>query len=437
MKQSRYTVSATDADGATILYNTLTQALAVCPDGVSAQDAPSLAEEGLFVADDADEVTALRARYARDCATTENFCLAIAPTLECNFACPYCYEREVKHAGLMSTATQDALVAWIERNFKALGSSKLKILWYGGEPLMGLSVIERVSALLLEAGLPLEATAISNCGLVTPEVAAKLAACKVQRVTATLDGVGATHDAHRPTLSGKPSFDAIIAGLGNLLEAGIEVGCLFNEDRGNSAEYDQLKASLDQTLPQVELTASQVFDYCQCLDKCADFTREKYDLFTDPQEFALRQYQRSVAAYGLSDQLLASLMTPLRLFCSRQAHTYFVIDEAGRLYECDGDVGYTDRALGSIFDDQLPAHAPYDPFVDPLCESCAYLPLCMGNCRWTRDCIGASCAPQKAIIQEVLHDWRTLLDEGGEGVRILRPATNPDLEGTEPYTLWL
>ena len=47
MKQSRYTVSVTDADGATILYNTLTQALAVCPDGVSAQDVPSLAEEGL------------------------------------------------------------------------------------------------------------------------------------------------------------------------------------------------------------------------------------------------------------------------------------------------------------------------------------------------------------------------------------------------------
>ena len=436
MKQSRYTVSVTDADGATILYNTLTQALAVCPDGVSAQDAPSLAEEGLFVADDADEVTALRARYTRDCATTENFCLAIAPTLECNFACPYCYEREVKHAGLMSTATQDALVAWIERNFKALGSSKLKILWYGGEPLMGISVIERVSALLLEAGLPLEATAISNCALVTPEIAAKLAACKVQHVTTTLDGVGQRHDAHRPSVSGKPSFQKIIDGIGYLQDAGIKVDCLFNEDRGNSAEYDQLKAYLSEKLRQVGITASQVFDYCQCLDKCEDFTREKYNLFTEPEEFALRQYQRFTAE-GISDQLLAGLMTPLRLFCSRQAHTYFVIDEAGRLYECDGDVGYTNRALGSIFNDEMPVHKPYDPYIDPLCEPCAYLPLCMGNCRWTRDCVGTSCAPQKAIIRTILHDWRALLDQGGEGVRVLRPASPVDYYGTVPYTLWI
>ena len=428
MKPSCFTVTYTDNDNAVVYYNVLTQALAVCPADIDAANDPLLAQEGLFVNEDADEVSALRLRYARDMANTKNFCLAIAPTLECNFTCPYCYEREVRHAGVMSPEAQDALIAWIEHTYQQQGSEHLQILWYGGEPLMGLSAIEHISHKLIKDGFPLESVLISNCALATEETIQRLTACNISRVTATIDGVGEQHDIHRPAANGKPTYDTIVEALKNFQARGIEVHVLFNEDRSNTANYDHVVNEL-AALGIYQVSASQVFDYCQCLDKCEDFTRAKYDLFDDAREFPLKQYQRATAQ-GISEEYLAGLMAPIRLFCSRQNQLYYVVDEKGLLYECDGDVGYTNRALGSIFDESLPSHKAYDPFTDPLCKDCAFLPLCMGNCRWTRDSIGQCCAPQKAIIQEILHDWRALLDEGVEGVRILRAATAPS------YYLW-
>ena len=459
MKQSLFTVSEVDADGSLILYHTLTQALAVCAPGVAPSNCENLYQAGFFVGDDANETSRLIARYQKDCTSAEHFCLAIAPTLDCNFACPYCYEREVRHAGSMSKEVQAATVAFIQRNFERLGSQKVKIVWYGGEPLLGLPAIQNISLSLIERGIPLEASMLSNASLITDNVVAALSECRVTHVSTTLDGVGEAHNTHRPARSGAPTYEAILQGLQLLRDHGIEVSVLFNEDRGNTCEYEKLCAELSR-FGITDVTASQVFDYCQCLNVVEDFTSERYDLFTDPKEFALKQYQRATAR-GVSDELLAGFMAPIRLYCSRQVESYFVIDETGLLYECDGDVGYTNRALGSVFDSEMPAHKRYNPFSDPLCKQCAYLPLCLGNCRWTRDCVGASCAPQKAIVGEILHDWREVLEHGaavksaakGEVLhrderlalgndsspcaRILREGTPPDFDSPTPYVLWL
>lgn len=485
MKQSLFTVSVTDDDGDIILYHTLSQALAVCPASLDQAASIKLQQAGFFVEDDADETDRLIERYKKDCTTTKHFCLAITPTLECNFACPYCYEREVRHPGIMNERTQNATIAFIKRNFNSLGSKKVKIVWYGGEPLLGMPVIEHISKCLIKDGIPLEASMLSNISLVTPEIAASLAACNVTSVSTTLDGTDATHNIHRPTRSGTPSYVAIKEGIKLLKEQGIDVTVLFNEDRGNTGEYEKLRADL-APLGITNITASQVFDYCQCLDKTPDFTNKRYPLFTNPKEFAEKQYRR-LAEDGVSDELFAQFMAPLRLYCSRQVNTYFVVDERGNLYECDGDVGHKNRVLGSVFDSALPSHGPYNPYTDPLCEACAFLPLCLGNCRWTRQCVGESCAPQKAIIREILHNWRAVLELGTEGccfvnaengcaeggmkaaqllnesfraaalesapsanpsseedltaintaeVRILRTGSEPDFDSPTPYILW-
>ena len=456
MKKSLFTICEKDNDGSLILYNTLTQALAVCPSNIEPSTCENLRVEGFFVDDCTDETSRLIKRYEADCATTENFCLAITPTLDCNFACPYCYEREVRHAGIMSEDVQVATVSFIERNFLRLGSKKVKLVWYGGEPLLGASVIQNISNCLIEDDIPLEASMLSNASLITEEIASMLAQSHVTRVSTTLDGVGRTHDIHRPSRNGAPTYETIICGLQILQKHGIEASVLFNEDRGNTGEYGKLCAEL-LSLGITNVTASQVFDYCQCINTVPDFSSNDYDLFTDPKEFALKQYRRAVAQ-GATDELLASFMAPLRLYCSRQVESYFVIDEKGKLYECDGDVGYEHRALGSVYDDVLPAHKPYNPFKDQLCEQCAYIPICLGNCRWTRDCVGESCAPQKAIIHEILHDWRAVLEDALDGekhvelkdgmqhggddnyernARVLRAGTPPDFDSPTPYVLWL
>lgn len=72
------------------------------------EDKTLLVDEGVLVERDLDEVGLLRfwrgrGRFSKDMAE-----IAIAPTMACNFACPYCFES--RRAGRMAEEVQDALV---------------------------------------------------------------------------------------------------------------------------------------------------------------------------------------------------------------------------------------------------------------------------------------------------------------------------------------
>lgn len=69
--------------------------------------------------------------------------LVIAPTMNCNFACTYCYEKNQLHNCLMSEKIQDGIISYIEAYSGLI--RKLKIEWYGGEPLIATEVIKRMN----------------------------------------------------------------------------------------------------------------------------------------------------------------------------------------------------------------------------------------------------------------------------------------------------
>lgn len=65
--------------------------------------------------------------------------LIIAPTLNCNFNCPYCFEND-KRASTMSDSTINDLIDFI-KSFE--GIKEMSLTWYGGEPLLALPTIEK------------------------------------------------------------------------------------------------------------------------------------------------------------------------------------------------------------------------------------------------------------------------------------------------------
>ena len=69
-----------------------------------------LFERGFLV--DYDEHAYLRNRVRLKCGDTHALRLTICPTLQCNFACPYCYE--TARGGRMSEQVQDGLVSFVE-----------------------------------------------------------------------------------------------------------------------------------------------------------------------------------------------------------------------------------------------------------------------------------------------------------------------------------
>src|SRR4051812_32168631 len=66
--------------------------------------------------------------------------LILLPTEACNFRCTYCYEDF--ELGQMTSRVVNGIIALIDSRASSLDN--LEISWFGGEPLLALSVIRRI-----------------------------------------------------------------------------------------------------------------------------------------------------------------------------------------------------------------------------------------------------------------------------------------------------
>ena len=102
---------------------------------------------GHFLLDDqVDEIAQLELKNRLARFDTSVLGLIVAPTLACNFKCEYCFE-EVKK-GHMSPETVDALVSFVREKAQALKT--FSCTWYGGEPLLRMDLIEKLSAAFID-----------------------------------------------------------------------------------------------------------------------------------------------------------------------------------------------------------------------------------------------------------------------------------------------
>jgi len=126
----------------------------------------------------------------------DHLALTVVPTTACNFACPYCFEIE-KPVKYMTEDVMDAVLSLVaERSPK-----ELVVVWYGGEPLLALSQIRRLSDRLIEycaeAGAKYVSRIITNGYFLTKDVAAELRELHVYHAQVTLDGAEDMHDSRR------------------------------------------------------------------------------------------------------------------------------------------------------------------------------------------------------------------------------------------------
>ncbi len=474
MEISRFAI-ASELDGSsTAIYCTATQGMALLrgiglsdlqgtsiEDVLDAEEAAVLQRLGILVPSREAELGELSRRFRSDSESKEALGLLIAPTLTCNFACPYCYERDVRRSGTMSDQTIDRIVAFARSQIKRGGYRRLKVGWYGGEPLMAMDVIEELTRRFLDIEAPYQAMMISNLSLAEDTMIERMAACRISSVITTLDGIGTGHDSHRPSANGSSTYETILHAIDGLSERGIAVSCLYNLDETNIVQYPEMVAIFEERYSgctetseaaPVTLVAAQLFDYLHKYGKVADFSPPHYRLIDDPARVARMEYERMrgespfPAGSTMGDLTYQAMLSPIRLFCGRQLRSYLVIDENGAAYACDGDIGYDDRVLfeigegGAVDESNFPRNPEYDPTLDDECCDCAFIPLCMGNCIWTRRCCTTSCIPWKWIADDLIRDWAELLlessepiEEGGR-VRMLRPATyHPD---ESPFELW-
>ena len=168
-------------------------------------------------------------------------------TLACDHACTHCGSRAVvARDNELSTAQALAVVAQLAE----LGAREVVLI--GGEAYLHEGFLEIVSA--LRAGGMVVVMTTGGAGI-TAERARDMARAGMSRVSVSIDGLEASHDAMRAK---RGSFAQATAALGHLRAAGLDVSANTNLNRSNQQDleglYDHLRASGVKSW-QVQLTA--------------------------------------------------------------------------------------------------------------------------------------------------------------------------------------
>ncbi|HBA71235.1 MAG TPA: putative geopeptide radical SAM maturase, partial [Geobacter sp.] len=147
-----------DRPGMNLVYSTLRSAVLLLPDellqaarngALPDQELDILAQLDILTPDQAAERQRLRTIFDTPRANTP-FSAVVVLNLDCNLACPYCYEDAFRGQHYMSDATAALLVKSIRSERIAKGQP-LRLTFYGGEPLLSLGLIRAIARPLGQA----------------------------------------------------------------------------------------------------------------------------------------------------------------------------------------------------------------------------------------------------------------------------------------------
>lgn len=177
--------------------------------------AKDLKKGGFLIDKDVDELGLLRHNMLTSRYGSNHLSLTIAPTLDCDFACIYCYEKGQRKEEYMSEEVQDAVVKYLDEQSKYVDN--ISIAWYGGEPLLALDIIESITKKALEIcekrNIEYSSFIVTNGYNLTRDVAERLQEYKVEFIQVTIDGLEDVHNLRRPLKDGEPTFGTIIKNL--------------------------------------------------------------------------------------------------------------------------------------------------------------------------------------------------------------------------------
>lgn len=345
-------------------------------------------------------------------------------TNKCNLRCPYCYVHKSDSSMDDDTAQKsvDALVKSALRN----GFRSLRLKYAGGEASLNSDVLLRLHdharTRCAEAGIGLSAVLLSNGVAIAPRLAAELKRHKI-RVMISLDGLGASHDAQRPTTSGKPTSARVVRTIERLLAEGVPPHISITITSRN------LDGLPDVVRFAVERSLTFSFNFFRDNDCSASFQDLQYEeqAMIDGLTRAFTVVEERLPRWSLLGSVLdrGQLLSPRRRSCG-VGDDYVVVDQYGNLAQCHMDMSGTVGRIG--IDDPVQAVRQAPTGIRNLlvedktgCRECTWRNWCSGGCSVATfratgrfDVRSPNCNIYRAIYPQAIRL---------EGLRILRYAT--------------
>ena len=343
-----------------------------------------LLDDGFLVRSRADDDQRLRAHLekASDGIPGMLF-VTLMPTLKCNLACSYCFQKENPAFTKMSSPTEDATLEWILRIIDERGLRALKVHYFGGEPTTRkdfcLRTAEVLSASMAARGGTFEWQMTTNGVLLDLAFAKAMEKFGKGQFKITLDGDKETHDKERVYRDGRGSFDVIFNNVVALAEAGskVRIGGNFFPDQAASFEalLDRIERSgVAQKLQGVRfkpIVDTQQRSSGSCTNCSAQAETQTLVQLNKSVE------RRKMAAPSLNGETLESMLGP----CELHWKNSYTIDPEGHVYKCPAVAGMSDLAVTHVASGATEKIAPLlelRPWEQ--CGDCPYMPVCVGGC---------------------------------------------------------
>ena len=148
-------------------------------------------------------------------------------TSECNYNCKYCFIEsrfESSKKSYMSLETATKAIEMIRRN-----TEKIKIIFYGGEPLLNFKTIKYVVETIKRSNIQSSFSIITNGSIINNEIITFLKDNNFN-VSISLDGLEDTNNKTRIDLNGNGTFNRIVSTIEKLRNNNIKLGisCTIN-----------------------------------------------------------------------------------------------------------------------------------------------------------------------------------------------------------------
>ena len=375
----------------------------------------ALLENGFVVESRESEQASLSEYFTNMREDTEQLRATVLTTLQCNFACDYCFQGDHgdynKFAHKMSLETAAQVVKWVEQRLDEVRPKKFMLTLFGGEPLLNLPVAyylaEQCHAACASRGVKQGISLITNGLLLTPDVVDRLTPYGLAGVKVTLHGDRDTHNRMRPLRGGQGTFDKIVENVRRVAsKVSITIGGNFDMESADSypALLDFLReqdfadklarVNFKPIIKSTDLSPKGVIPLTvvgeggaplngTCMTSAGaggGLGSSACDTchFVDEKLAFLRDETRK-RGFPTADGVH---MGPCEIH-RRHAHT---IGPEGSLYVCPGFTGDPTESIGRIDERQETWHqaaaarfAHLSPHKDE-CGDCAYIPVCGGGC---------------------------------------------------------
>jgi uncharacterized protein len=375
-----------------------------------------LKENGFLVADRQQERRDLERFFARVTSDTTELHVTILTTLQCNFACDYCYQGDRddfnRFADKMSHETAVRTGDWIERELDRVRPEHMTLVFFGGEPLLNQPVMDYLAERLWHAtqdrGVELRISMITNGLLLTREVVDRLVPFGLSGVKITLDGDRDAHNRMRPLRGGQGTFDRIVENMRAVADrVAISVGGNFDETSVDSYPallqflHDEfgdklVKVNFKPIIRHEPTPAKGMFSLTP-VGKDNKPLGGTCMTSVGSGKLGGKLGGTGCDTCGLSEEKTAYLraetkrhgfhtpdgvhMGPCHVHMEH-AHT---IGPTGSLYACPGFTGDLGLSVGHVDDREDPVRQDMRERFDRLnpwkdCGDCAFIPVCAGGC---------------------------------------------------------